>query len=43
MANFASCSYEEGYPDADDEAFLTEFVERFPLPPQLPGCLLYNV
>ena len=35
MADFASRSYEEGYPDADDDAFLTEFVERFPLPPQL--------
>jgi len=28
-----SRSYKEGYPDADDDAFLMEFVERFPLPP----------
>ena len=35
MADFGSRSYEQGFPDDDDDAFLTEFDQRFPLPPQL--------
>jgi len=35
MADFASRCYEEGFPDCDDESFLTEFKSRFPLPKQL--------
>ena len=35
MADFASRSFEEGYPSADDDAFFEEFTHRFPLPPQL--------
>ena len=40
MADFASRSFEEGYPDFDDDAFLTEFAARFPLPPQLQSWRL---
>jgi len=35
MADFASRSFEEGFPDADDEGFFEEFTNRFSLPPQL--------
>ena len=37
MADFASRSFEQGYPasPAGDHAYLTEFQRRFPLPPQL--------
>ena len=37
MADFGSRSFSEGYPDTPegDDAFLTEFDSRFPLPPQL--------
>ena len=35
MADFASRSFEEGYPDREDDAFFAEFDTRFPLPPQL--------
>jgi hypothetical protein len=38
LGDFPSRSYEEGFPnDADDDAFLTEFTARHPLPTQL-GC-----
>ena len=35
MADFGSRSFEWGFPDSDDDAFLTEFDSRFPLPAQL--------
>ena len=35
LGDFPSRSFEEGFPDGDDDAFLSEFSQRFPLVPQL--------
>ena len=35
LGDFPSRSFEEGFAPEDDNAFLTEFVSRHPLPPQL--------
>jgi len=43
MADFASRSYEEGYPTTADALFLQEFSHRFPLPPQLGSWQLARV
>jgi hypothetical protein len=40
MADFASRSFDEGFPSSQDHAFLTEFSHRFPLPPQLGSWTL---
>ena len=43
MADFASRSYEEGYPNTADHMFLQEFSHRFPLPPQLGSWKLVQI
>ena len=42
MADFASRSYEEGFPPSADDQFLTEFSRRHPLPPQLGSWKLVH-
>jgi len=43
MADFASRSYKEGYPNTANSLFLQEFSHRFPLTPQLGSWKLAGI